>query len=152
MLLPTVRSRYTLPDLAGAIVAGPNSVKPATCTTIASSVSKGGCRAYELPRINKAFANKPYRFVYAAAIADESSGFFDTIAKVGRGGIVLGGVGGWGRRHGMQLVAQCRPGVADGNMCAFSCVHRRATCVPSPVYTGGQHVAQLLLARCCASL
>lgn len=26
-----------------------------------------------------------------------------------------------------------------------------ATCVPSPVYTGGQHVAQLLLARCCAS-
>ncbi|KAL4458227.1 hypothetical protein ABPG75_013092 [Micractinium tetrahymenae] len=76
--------RYTLPDLAGAIAVGPRTVHAATCTTIASSggSSKGGCRAYELPRINKAVANKRYQFAYAAAVADEDSGFFDAIAKV----------------------------------------------------------------------
>lgn len=74
--------RYTLPDVAGGVAAGPSAVRPATCATIASGVTQGGCRTYELPRINKAFANKPYRFAYAAAAVDEGSGFFDAIAKV----------------------------------------------------------------------
>lgn len=76
--------RYTLPDVAGTIAAGPGTARPAACTTIASSGTKGGCRTYELPRINKAFANRDYRFAYAAAIVDERSGFFDGIAKAGR--------------------------------------------------------------------
>ena len=51
--LPSHTCRYTLPDLAGAIAAGPAAVRPASVATLADAGSPGGCWTYELPRINK---------------------------------------------------------------------------------------------------
>lgn len=42
---------------------------------------------YELPRINKAHAMQPYRFVYTAAATSAGAPFFDAIAKVRRGAV-----------------------------------------------------------------
>ncbi|PSC69694.1 betacarotene 15,15 -monooxygenase [Micractinium conductrix] len=83
--------RYTLPALAAAVAAGPRSEQPASRTTLASSDTPGGVWTYELPRINKAHAMQPYRFVYTAAATSAGAPFFDAIAKtdVGTGSTQL---------------------------------------------------------------
>lgn len=74
--------RYTLPDLAAAIAAGPSTVHTARHATIADASTPGGVWTYELPRINKGWACRPYRFMYCAAAASRESPFFDAIAKL----------------------------------------------------------------------
>lgn len=75
--------RYTLPDLERALAAGPAACHAARRTTLADMTSPGGAHNYELPRINKAFAMRPHRYVYASAAAASDSAFLDSIAKVG---------------------------------------------------------------------
>jgi carotenoid cleavage dioxygenase-like enzyme len=109
---PTQR-RYTLPNLEAAIAAGPASVHAASMEVVAGAgATPGGAHLHELPRISKACAMQPYRYVYAAVAARDSSPFLDAVAKAraraARAAASLGGwVVGWGRcvHRGWPLLA-----------------------------------------------
>jgi hypothetical protein len=75
--------RYTLPDIATAAAAGPGVVHAASKTPLAggSAPAAGGAHFYELPRINKAVAMRPYQYTYTVAAASSESPWMDALVK-----------------------------------------------------------------------